>query len=91
MDEEDGLRLARLSEEIRARLAEIAMINARVAGVEPPKGRVVRYVTRDAGLKKNADAAAGDWMEIGETDGVETCWGVIDGHPFAESPCGGHA
>jgi hypothetical protein len=30
-------------------------------------------------------------MEIDVIDGFEVCWGVIDGHPFAESPCGGHA
>jgi hypothetical protein len=91
MNEEDALRLARLSEEIRARHAEINMIIARVAGVEPPKGRTMKHVARDAGLKKRADAAVGDWMEIDEIDGFEVCWGVIDGQPFAESPCGGHA
>ena len=91
MNEEDALRLARLSEEIRGRLAEIAMITARVAGVEPPKGRVVKHVTRDAGLKKRADAGSGDWIEIDEIDGFVVCWGVIDVQPFAESPCGGHA
>lgn len=91
MNDEDAARLARLSEEVRSRLAEIAMITSRVAGVDTPTGHVVKFVTREAGFKKNAQAADGDWMEIGEVDGFEFCYGVIDGHPFAESPCGGHA
>jgi hypothetical protein len=39
------------------------------------------------------DAGAGDWMELIMVDvnggQVEVCYGVINGEPFAESPCGG--
>ena len=61
--------------------------HARV-GNGPPKGHVLKYVPREAEPARQANAGAGDWMEIEEIDGVEVCYGVIDGEPFAESPCG---
>jgi hypothetical protein len=90
MQTDDAQRIVRLSEEIRGRLQEIGMIVNRTAGVDSPKGHVARFVARDAGLRleTRTDAGADDWVEIIEVDGVEACYGVIDGRPFAESPCG---
>ncbi|MFI1394195.1 hypothetical protein [Streptomyces sp. NPDC020681] len=87
---EDIQRLTRLSEEIRSRLAEIALITARAAGAEPLKGPVHKYVSRDGARKPGvrADAGSGDWVEIIDVDGFEACYGVIGGKAFAESPCG---
>jgi hypothetical protein len=90
MQADDAQRIIRLSEEVRSRLAEIGMIVNRTAGAAPPQGQVLRFVAGQAAVKADAgaDAAAGDWMEIIEVDGVEACYGVIGGHAFAESPCG---
>ncbi|MFD5797930.1 hypothetical protein ACFWIO_31275 [Streptomyces diastatochromogenes] len=91
MQPEDMQRVDRLSEEVRGRLHEIALIISRTVGNEPPKGRVGKFVPREAVqmVKKHANASRGDWMEIGEVDGVEYCYGEIGGQAFAESPCGG--
>lgn len=85
-------RLSRLSEEVRGRLAEIALITARAAGVDLPDSGIVKFAPRP--IAHEADAGAGDWMEIIEVpadDGhvYTACYGVIGGHAFAESPCGG--
>ncbi|HEV7649856.1 MAG TPA: hypothetical protein VGP26_17045 [Actinophytocola sp.] len=85
-------RLTRLSEEVRSRLVEIALITARASGTDLPNSASVKFAPRP--LAKDANAAAGDWMEIIEVaadDGqtYTACYGVIDGQPFAESPCGG--
>ena len=37
-----------------------------------------------------ADAGAGDWMELDEVHGFEFCYGVSGGVAFAESPCGAY-
>ena len=84
MQATDADRIVRLSEEIRGRLQEIGMIVNRTAGSSD--GRVVRFVAREATMKQ--ESTEGDWMEIIEVDGVEACYGVIDGQAFAESPCG---
>lgn len=84
----DMQRLVRLSEEIRSRLAETAMIVARLSGNAAIDGAPVRkFVSRNAKIKR-ANAGDGDWVEIIDVDGVESCYGVINGVPFAESPCG---
>jgi hypothetical protein len=90
MQTDDAQRIVRLSEEIRGRLQEIGMIVNRTAGVESPKGHVARFIARDAGLRLEPSEGAGadDWVEIIEVDGVESCYGVSGGRPFAESPCG---
>jgi hypothetical protein len=89
MREEDGQRMLRLSEEVRSRLMEMALITARAAGKRISDSAGLRFVPHSAGKPMDADAGAGDWVEIGEADdGSSVCYGVINGHPFAESPCG---
>jgi hypothetical protein len=80
--------MARLSEEVRGRLLEMAMITARTIGVTLEDDAVLKFVphTRAA---ENQEEEEGDWMEIMEVDGEEVCYGVIGGKAFAESPCGG--
>jgi hypothetical protein len=82
--------MRRLSEEVRSRLFEIALIATRATGTDPIKGHVLNFVPREAGRQADAgtDAGTSDWMELIEVDGFEACYGVINGHPFAESPCG---
>jgi hypothetical protein len=87
---EDTYRLRRLSEEVRGRLFEIALILSRTtANVAIPKDGVVKFMPRQA----NPGAAGGDWVEVIVTDDghgnpVEACYGEIGGQAFAESPCG---
>jgi hypothetical protein len=87
---EDAYRLRRLSEEVRGRLFEIALILSRTtANVAIPKDGVVKFIPRQA----SGDAGAGDWIDIIVTDDghgnpVEACYGVSGGVAFAESPCG---
>jgi hypothetical protein len=85
-------RVARLSEEIRGRLVELAIITARATGVDAPKGSAVKFAPR--AVEQEANAGAGDWMEIIEVEADDgqvytACYGVIGGQAFAESPCGG--
>lgn len=85
-------RVTRLSEEIRGRLVELAIITARATGVDAPESSAIKFAPRTMG--KDANAGEGDWMEIIEVEGddgqvYEACYGVIDGQAFAESPCGG--
>ncbi|MDV4159957.1 hypothetical protein ELI38_04240 [Rhizobium leguminosarum] len=89
IDAVDLQRLVRLSEEVRGRLAEISMIVARASGNTEMENAPVRKFTAKGVKSKNASTRAGDWMEIIDVDGVEACYGVINGKPFAESPCGG--
>jgi hypothetical protein len=90
MKPEDADRMSRLSEEVRSRVLEMALITARTVGRELPKDAVPKFIPQvraqddDAG----ADAGGGDWMEIIEEGGFTACYGVINGHAFAESPCG---
>ncbi|WP_028748000.1 hypothetical protein [Rhizobium mesoamericanum] len=89
IDTDDIQRLARLSEEIRSRLAEVSMILARVSGDQKLEKSPVRGFTPKGVKSKSANQRSGDWVEIIDVDGVEACYGVINGKPFAESPCGG--
>jgi hypothetical protein len=86
LSKEDGQRLRRLSEEIRSRLFEIALILTHSGG-KPQDGNTICF-----GSSKHPVPAAGgpgDWMEITVgKDGEEACYGVIGGEPFYESPCG---
>jgi hypothetical protein len=66
----------------------MALIMARTAGKELSGNTAIKFVPHK--MAREADASAGDWMEIGEVDGVEYCYGVIGGKAFAESPCGAH-
>ncbi|KQY21680.1 MULTISPECIES: hypothetical protein [Rhizobium/Agrobacterium group] len=86
---DDIQRLARLSEEVRGRLAEISMILSRATGeASVEKGQILKFTPKGV-RNKTTSNRSGDWMEIIDVDGVEACYGVIDGKPFAESPCGG--
>lgn len=88
IDAADVQRLNRLSEEVRGRLVEIAMIAARLAEDRSFRSGTARnFVPREAGRTK-ANARSGDWMEVIDVDGHEVCYGSIGGKPFAESPCG---
>ncbi len=89
---EAAQRLTRLSEEIRARLLEVALIAAHATKTDLPNSSTIRFSPRP--IAADADAGAGDWMEIIEVEAddgqvYEACYGVINGVPFAESPCGG--
>ena len=91
LQKEDAQRMRRLSEEVRSRLLELALITAHTVGMEIPKNGNIRFLP---GTKTKAlVASSGDWMELIEVDvngsTVEACYGEIDGKPFAESPCGG--
>jgi hypothetical protein len=88
LEPDDAQRMRRLTEEVRSRLLEIALITARTTGVELRGSAHFKFIPLTAG--RQADAAAGDWVEIDEVDGVEYCYGVMGGHAFAESPCGAH-
>lgn len=92
MQPEAAQRLSRLSEEIRGRLLEIALITARATGADLPNGSAIKFSPRP--IAQEANAGAGDWIEIVEVEGDDgqvysACYGVIDGQAFAESPCGG--
>ena len=85
-------RLTRLSEEVRSRLVEIALITARASGNDLPNSTAIKFAPRP--IAKAADAGTGDWMELIEVvadDGqtYTACYGSIGGQSFAESPCGG--
>ena len=84
-------RVARLSEEIRGRLVELAIITARATGVDAPQSSAIKFAPRTI---KTDNAGEGDWIEIIEVEGddgqvYEACYGVVGGQAFAESPCGG--
>ena len=86
-----GMTAEEYEEIFGKRLLELALITARTVGIEILKNGNIRFVP---GKKTKAmDASSGDWVEIIEVDvnggTVEACYGVIDGKPFAESPCGG--
>jgi hypothetical protein len=88
LEAEAAQRLRRLSEEVRSRLLEIALIAGRSVGVAVGGSSDVKFVSERARVAANADAGAGDWLEITDIDGFEVCYGSIGGKPFAESPCG---
>jgi hypothetical protein len=84
-------RLGRLSEEVRGRLLEIALITARAASVDLPNSSAIKFAPHP--IAQEADAGAGSWMEIIEVEAEDgqvytACYGVVDGVAFAESPCG---
>lgn len=89
LDADDAERLRQLSQEVRSRLRESAQIAARAVGIDVGENAIVKFLPRKT--RDDPDAGAGDWIEIIEVDGVEVCYGVIGGQPFAESPCGAGA
>jgi hypothetical protein len=87
LSSEDGQRLRRLSEEIRGRLCEIALILSRSGGKPLPPDGSIQFGSAKRPVP--AMGGPGDWMEITVgKDGEEACYGVINGEPFYESPCG---
>jgi hypothetical protein len=89
LEPDDAQRMHRLTEEVRSRLLEMALIGARTVGAELRGSAHFKFVPLTAATREAA-AAAGDWVEVDEVDGFEFCYGVQDGVPFAESPCGAH-
>jgi len=88
LSDEDGHRLRRLSEEVRGRLAEIALILTHSGGKPLPIDGSIQFGSAKRPMP--AMRASGDWMEITVgKDFEEACYGVIGGEPFYESPCGG--
>jgi hypothetical protein len=84
---EDSQRLARLSEEVRGRLAEIALIMGRVTGEDVGGGLITKFVPRE-GAETDSASSHGDWMEIiAFPNGQEGCHGSIGGHEFISIPC----
>jgi acyl-CoA reductase-like NAD-dependent aldehyde dehydrogenase len=84
---DDGQRLRRLSEEIRGRLCEIALILTRSGGKPLAQDGSIQFGSAKRPVP--AMGGPGDWMEITVgKDGEEACYGVIGGEPFYESPCG---
>ncbi len=82
---EDAQRLNRLSEEVRGRLLEIALIMARVGGKDYDGGAVGKFVPRET---TPLEAASGGWIEIVDfPDGTSGCYGELDGRPFVAIPC----
>jgi hypothetical protein len=90
---EDALRIQRLSEEVRGRLLEIALIVSRTVGLRLGSNPVIKFAPCGV-MSKTQNAETGmarDWVEVIDVDGVEACYGEIGGQSFAESPCGaGH-
>lgn len=83
---EDAQRLNRLSEEVRSRLTEMALIIARISGSEYSGGPVTKFIPREGA--QTVKAAAQDWLEIVEiVPGLDCCYGSIDGQTILECPC----
>ena len=83
---EDAARIARLSEEIQGRLAELALVFGRVTGEQATVGAITGYSPAEAGHSQ-ADSPD-NTMEIFEFLGIDGCYGSIGGVPFFEWPCG---
>jgi hypothetical protein len=84
----DAERLNRLSEEIRGRLAEIALIVTRVTGAKYDGEAVGRFTPRGSRPAKEHAAATQDWIEIVEIlPGFECCYGSIEGKTVLSCPC----
>jgi hypothetical protein len=79
--------LNRLSEEVRGRLAEMALIITRVAGLEHTGGAVGKFVPRE-GTEVQKAAGGFDWLEIVEVvPGFDCCYGSIGGQTVLSCPC----
>lgn len=85
---EDAQRLNRLSEEVQARLGEIAAIATRVgADGADGVGEIQKFTTR-AGTRGAAgsvtEAETSDWMEIIDAGEHQIIFGSIGGKSFIE-------
>jgi hypothetical protein len=87
---DDPARLTRLSEEIRGRLEEIALIGARIAGIELDPAARPKFVTRPA-PDTDAPGAPATMVEIFDAtpQHPQMCvtW-FADGTVGLDSPCG---
>jgi len=87
VSQEDAQRLDRLSEEIRGRLTEMALIMARVSGSEYSGGAVTKFVPRKA-VQTHELVASSDWIEIVEiVPGYNCCYGSVGGQTVLNCPC----
>lgn len=89
VDEADAERLTRLSEEVRARLNEMAFIAARVTGTQYDGGGISKFVPREAMREQASDDPGIKDMEIVEIfPGFDCCYGTFtDGSMFFDCPC----
>lgn len=87
IDAEDAARLDRLSEEVRGRLAEMALIVARVSGVDYSGEAVGRFTPRGSRPAKEHSATS-EWIEIVEIlPGFNCCYGSLEGKTVLSCPC----
>jgi hypothetical protein len=89
VDDDDAQRLTRLSEEVRARLTEMAFIAARVTGTKYDGGGIAKFVPREALRERAANAPETIEIEIVEIfPGFDCCYGTFsDGSMFFDCPC----
>jgi hypothetical protein len=82
---EDGERLNRLSEEVRGRLTEMALIVGRVAGNDSfSKGELGKFVPREGVKVPGGSKESSDWMEILDYGPLHGSYGHIGGHWFVK-------
>ena len=89
---DDGQRLTRLGEEVRGRLEEIALIAARIAGIQLDRATMPRFVPRPSPVS-DSPSAHGDVTTVevfpATSSHGEMCvtwWS--DGTHGLDSPCG---
>jgi hypothetical protein len=84
---EDAARMIRLSEEVRARLEEMALIFTRTVGIPLTPDMVRKYSPHGPGAAFHA--AGADIELVCTSDGVCGCFDYRDGpNPRFEFPCG---
>ena len=89
---DDGQRLTRLGEEVRGRLEEMALIAARIAGIQLDRATAPRFVPQHT-HSTHADSAHGDvtMVEVfpatSSHDQLCVTWWA-DGTTGLDSPCG---
>jgi hypothetical protein len=83
---EDQERLQRLSEEVRSRIEEMALILTRNAGIQLEAGAVRKFVPQRAVA---ADSRVVEVEIFDLPDGTSGCHVTLaDGSGFSEYPCG---
>ena len=88
----DAERMARLSEEVRGRLEEMAHIAARTAGIRLDKNVVRKFVPRDVTASDAPTVVEVEILDDFLGPGTHPCCLVAlsDGDWFVECPCGAH-
>ena len=86
----DAERMARLSEEVRGRLEEMAHIAARAAGIRLDKDVVRKFVPRDVTASDAPTIVDVEILDDFLGPGSRPCClvGLSDGDWFVECPCG---